>query len=103
MIRVTTLRGEELVLNALFIETVKAEPDTIIHLYAQLGQQGLVLGGQGGEVVRAKDAPPLHGPPAVAGVAAQVPKVGGACEGEGSGGGLLLLHGACGECGGWGY
>ncbi|WP_114165551.1 flagellar FlbD family protein [Exiguobacterium sp. TNDT2] len=33
MIRVTTLRGEELVLNALFIETVKAEPDTIIHLY----------------------------------------------------------------------
>lgn len=33
MIRVTTLRGEEFVLNALFIETVKAEPDTIIHLY----------------------------------------------------------------------
>lgn len=33
MIHVTTLRGEEIVLNALFIETVKAEPDTIIHLY----------------------------------------------------------------------
>lgn len=32
MIRVTALRGEELVLNALFIETVKAEPDTIIQL-----------------------------------------------------------------------
>ncbi|WP_214826829.1 flagellar FlbD family protein [Exiguobacterium algae] len=33
MISVTAFRGEEFVLNALFIETVKAEPDTIIHLY----------------------------------------------------------------------
>ena len=33
MIRVTAFRGEEIVLNALFIETVKAEPDTIIHLF----------------------------------------------------------------------
>jgi flagellar protein FlbD len=33
MIRVTGLRGDAFVLNALFIETVKAEPDTIIHLF----------------------------------------------------------------------
>lgn len=33
MIRVTAFRGEEFVLNALLIETVKAEPDTIIQLF----------------------------------------------------------------------
>lgn len=33
MIHVTALRGEAFVLNALFIETIKAEPDTIIHLF----------------------------------------------------------------------
>ncbi|MBR3216893.1 MAG: flagellar FlbD family protein [Exiguobacterium sp.] len=33
MIRVTAFRGEAFVLNALLIEKVKAEPDTIIQLF----------------------------------------------------------------------
>ena len=50
--------------------------------HAQIGQQGLILPRERGQVVGSEDAPPLHLLPAVADVAAQVAEVGGPGERE---------------------
>jgi len=53
--------------------------------HAQVGQQGLVLRGEARQVVGAKEPPPLHLLPAMAGVAAQVAEIGDASKRQGAG------------------
>ena len=62
--------------------------------HTQVGQQGLVFGRQACQVVGAEDATLFHGLPTMPHIAAEVTEVGGACEREGSGGSVRLLHGA---------
>ena len=52
--------------------------------HAQVGLQGLVLRREASQVVGAKEPPPFHRPPAMAGVAAQVAEIGDAGKRQGA-------------------